>query len=75
MKSELKQNTLALSVLDRTYPYLGCYKSGGIKKVVLFTKPRTGVIVWSSCEVLGYVNNTWHEEWFEMFNESVILSN
>ena len=70
MKSELKMRETS----DQTYPYIGYSKSFGL--CVLFTKPRTGMLIKSDAhKVIGEYCSTWTEEAYERLNGSVTLSN
>ena len=71
MKSAIDENKKEQS---RNYPYLG--ELGFDNLVILFTEPRTGIVVsqgngWD----IGDNNDSWNESDFKPFNGKVILSN
>lgn len=60
----------------KTYPYLGVARNN--KSVVLFTSPRTGVLLdlgGYKGHGVGYICNTWLEDSFEHYEGSILLTN
>ncbi len=53
-----------------------CIKKLGLASVVLFTAPRTGILLYSNSNAgrIGRYDNSWVEELFEPFNGSITLT-
>ena len=73
MKSKLVEKQ------KNNYPCLKeCIRGSKEKMIVLFTEPKTGVVVYSTWDFgnsVGHYSNGWMEEEFHIYNGEVTLSN
>ena len=74
----MRSKRIEKTIMESEYPCLKEYRDHYAHYIVLFTKPRTGVVVWYSkgdYEIGEYCENRWVEELFFITNDTVELTN